>query len=102
MNPLAQQALGAIIRFALGGLFGVLVERGIWTKEDAATYLGAAVVAVLTLGWSLWVKYKGRLKLLTALAHDAPMSEKTVEVMVANNQAPPATTPKHETPELPA
>lgn len=67
MSPLLAQALGSLIRHALTYLAGLLVARGLWTQDEAASYVGAAVAALLALGWSLWSKYKGRLRFLTAL-----------------------------------
>lgn len=70
MNPLLQQALGAFIRTGLAFLAGYVVKAGIWTQSDAETYIAAATLALLALGWSLWQKYHARIKFLTAL--DAP------------------------------
>lgn len=100
MNPLLYAALGSIVRFLLASVFGALVARGIWTQEEAATYLSAAVVAVLTIGWSLWKNHHGRLKLLTALASDEPMTEHEVEKEVAAKRTPSPTTPKGVVPQV--
>lgn len=100
MNPLVSEALGSVIRWALTGLFGLLVAKGIWTESQAAVYLTAAVGGVLTLGWSLWAKYSSRLKLVTALASPRPMSELEVERVVSANLAPPVALPKERVPYL--
>ncbi len=70
MSPILQAALGSILRWAFTFGAGWLVERGIWTREDAATYVAAAALAVLALGWSLWQKYRSHLTILAAL--DSP------------------------------
>lgn len=67
MNPLLAQALGSIIRWALAFLAGTLVQAGIWTKDDAESYIAAAALAILGLGWSLWLHYRDRIKFLNAL-----------------------------------
>lgn len=100
MNPMLQAALGSIVRFALAGVFGVLVSKGIWTEAEASTYLSAAVLGILTLGWSIWQKYGNRLKFMTASAAGKPVSEKEVEQMVKAGQAPPVTLPKERVPYL--
>ena len=89
MNPLLFAAIGSLLRFLFGGIFGYLVAKGVWTDTEAASYLSAAVVAVLTLGWSIWSKYKGRLTLLTALASNKPRTENDVKFLVKEGLAPP-------------
>lgn len=83
MNPLLAQALGAIIRHFLTILAGYLVGKGIWSPDQAGQYVEAAaaalVAALVALAWSLWSKYKGRQKLLTALDLPAGSSEAQVK-----------------------
>lgn len=70
MNPVLSAALGSILRWGLAFLAGYLVKAGIWSGAEAETYLTAAVLGLLGLGWSLWQKYHDRIKFLAAL--DAP------------------------------
>lgn len=58
MNPLITAALGSIIRWGLALGAGYLVRAGVWAEADAKTYVFAASMAVLSLGWSLWQKWK--------------------------------------------
>lgn len=67
MNPVLSAALGSILRWALVFLAGYLVKAGIWSGAEAETYVTAAVLGLLGLGWSLWQKYKSRIKFLAAL-----------------------------------
>lgn len=67
MPALLAQALGAILRHLLTALAGYFVTKGIWTTDEATNYIAAAAAALLALGWSIWSKYKGRIRLLTAL-----------------------------------
>lgn len=83
MNPMAQEALGAIVRWALMLVAGYIVQAGIWTGADAERYVGAATLAVLALGWSLWQKYRSRRKLVVALASTEPLSERDVKEQIA-------------------
>lgn len=41
-------------------------------------------VAIIALGWSLWQKYRSRLKFLAALDAPAGADERDVTVMAAN------------------
>lgn len=100
MNPLLQEALGAIIRWALALGAGYLVRAGVWTDAQASTYVAALTLAALALGWSLWQKYRTRLKLVSALASPAVLSEKQVERNIAMGTAAAVSTPKNERPEL--
>lgn len=103
MNPILASALGAILRWLLAFGAGVLVEHGIWTQEDAATYVAGAAVALLALGWSLWNKYRGRVKLLTALAMPKGTTEATVVKHIASGgPTPSVSTPRGMAPRLEA
>lgn len=79
MNPLLSAALGSILRHLLTAIAGVLVTRGIWTQDEATAYVGGAVLALLALGWSIWTKYRGRLRFLLALQMPEGTSEETVK-----------------------
>ena len=70
MSPMLSAALGSIIRWALSLLVPYLVSAGIWTADEATTYVTGLSLAILALGWSLWQKYRSRLRFLDAL--DAP------------------------------
>ena len=83
MNPMLQEALGSIIRWALMFVAGWLVQHGIWSASNAQTYVAGAAVAILTLGWSLWQKYQARIKLLAAMASAVPTTEAGLEQRLA-------------------
>jgi hypothetical protein len=78
MNPLAVQALYAIIRWALTLLAMRLVDHGIWGASQAETYVAASAMALITLGWSLWQKYHAALYL--AIAQMLPHRSTLIEV----------------------
>lgn len=75
MNPLLQAALTSILRWALTLAAGYFVRYGIWSQGDAEVYVTAAAMALLTLGWSLWGKYRTRITILTALELPAGTTE---------------------------
>ena len=99
MNPLAQEALGSIVRATLLLLSGWFVQHGIWTDTDAEKYVGAAALAILAVGWSVWQKYKSRLKLVTALASSRPMSENAA-ASIAQYSAPSTMTASDTVPTV--
>lgn len=70
MPPMLTAALGSIIRWGLSLLVPYLVSAGIWTADEATAYVTGLSLALLSLLWSLWQKYRSRLKFLEAL--DAP------------------------------
>ena len=97
MNPLFQQGIGSIIRWLLTFGAGWFITRGIWTEAEASTYIGGATVAILALLWSLWQKYRSRLKLVTAMATPSRTNERAVEALIADGGAPPASLAKDRT-----
>lgn len=102
MNPMLQEALGSIIRFALAYVAGELVDRGIWTSSNAAMYVTAATMGILSIGWSLWIKYKNRIKLLTALTMPPGTSEDELHAQIrAGVPTPSVTTPTNTVPGVP-
>lgn len=90
MNPMVSAALGSIIRALLFVAAGWLVRHGVWTQADATTYVEAATLALIGLGWSLWQKYKGRLRFLAALEATPGTTEEQVHERVAAGVAPSA------------
>lgn len=79
MNPLLASALGSIVRAMLIFCAGWLVNHGIWTQADAETYAAAASLAIVSVGWSIFQKYKSRVSFLTALQAPQNTSEATVK-----------------------
>lgn len=68
MNPALQQALSSILNHFLTLAAGYFVTRGVWTGDEAKDYVAAAVLALLSLGWSLYKRYIERLTLDAAIA----------------------------------
>lgn len=89
MNPLLSEAIGSILRWALSIAAGLLVQQGIWSQAQAQTYVLAASMGALSLGWSLWAKYRARIKFLTALEAPAGATESSVTDKVANGMGAP-------------
>lgn len=68
MNPIFSAAVGSILRHFLTMGAAVLVTRGIWTPEDATTYVAAAALALIGFGWAMYQKYAAHTKILDALS----------------------------------
>lgn len=100
MNPLLQSALGAIIRWGLTFLSGYLVSKGVWTQEESAVYVTAAVTGLLTLLWALWKRYVDERLVNTALAMPGGATRNEAKQVVAEGSAPPATVKAQHAPFL--
>jgi hypothetical protein len=98
MNPLFQEALGAILRHFLTGAAAYLVARGIWSETEAQQYVAAAVLGLIGLGWTFWQKYKMRSKFLAALVSEPGLTENQVEALAKNGEHPPLGLMKTEVP----
>jgi hypothetical protein len=100
MNPLFVAAVYQIIFAGLMFVAGFLVRWGVWSQEDAVKYMGGLALGLIGLGGMLWNKYKDRIKIVTALSSEKPMTENQLESQIAGGETAPANTPKHEVPEV--
>ncbi|HMV47816.1 MAG TPA: hypothetical protein PLD20_00895 [Blastocatellia bacterium] len=75
MPGLFERFFGAVTRFLLAGLVGYLVRKGVIDGSLAEELLVAAAIGIPTLLWSLWQKYRDRLKILKALELPAGTTE---------------------------
>lgn len=102
LNPMAQEAFASIIRSILKIGAGYLVARGVWSQGDATTYVSAAALAVVGLGWSYWTTYVSRAKLLTSLANPTLRTEAAVVDHIESGMpVPTVTTPANTRPGVP-
>ena len=102
MNPMMQEAIGSILRWVLAIGAGYLVQHGIWTQGDASSYVAAAAMGLVALGWSMWQKYGARVKLLTALTMPSGTTENEVVAKVnLGVPVPSVTTPPNTVPGVP-
>lgn len=90
LPPFIQQIIGVLIRAVVVWLAGYLTAHaGITLSEDQigqiVTYL---VPVVAVLAWSIYAKFFGRQKLLTAAASSKPMTEHEVEAKVKDPAVP--------------
>lgn len=82
MNPMLSAWLGAALRALLGpALMWVAIRIG-FDKGDAELATLALSGVVLNLLWVLWVKYRDRLKFLTALESPNYYTEASVAARV--------------------
>ncbi len=85
MNPLFVSILGSFIRWALTLGAGWLVEHQVWAQDEAGGYVTGLTLALVTLLWAVWTRYKSRIKLLTAL-ESHPMSEDALHAKIADGK----------------
>ena len=102
MSPFLQQIVGTLVRAALVWLSAWLAAHGgpTFTDNQIAKAVAELTPVALAIVWSIWQKYHGRLKLLTALASPQTMSEKQVELAVATGSSPAVNTPKTDVPSF--
>lgn len=102
MNPIAQEAVGSILRWALALGAGYLVKAGIWTGSNAETYVMAASLAILSLAWSQRKNWTNRVKLLVALMMPKGSTEQQVVDHISDGlPVPTVTTPPTTIPGVP-
>ena len=87
--PFVSQIIGTLVRAAIVALVGAVAARGIVISDSQTTQLIAwATPLVATLAWSIYSKYVGRQKLLTAAASPQVMTEHEVEAKVNDPGSP--------------
>ncbi|HWQ32534.1 MAG TPA: hypothetical protein VNQ79_06605 [Blastocatellia bacterium] len=64
---LFKSVIGSLVRWALAGLFGWLVARGVLTPDQTEALTAAAIVGASALAWSVWQKYRSLVLLKIAL-----------------------------------
>ena len=107
MNAIVLQILMALAQTGLAALGGALVRNHYITGEQEQTLIAwglqhAAIYAplVLALGLTLWMKYMGRVKMLTALMPNVH-TEEQVNAIVKTGLTPTILTPPSTSPGVP-
>jgi len=100
MNPMVQQIVFSLVRFALASVSAALIQRGVLSPEQTDYVIVGIGGLILAVGWGVWVKYKDRIKFVTAQASGAGTTEREVEMLVQSGAAPPATLSKDVSPYL--
>jgi NhaP-type Na+/H+ or K+/H+ antiporter len=96
--PFVQQVIGVVLRTAI---VWIAAKFGAQMSNDEAVKLAAQIAPIAAVVvWSLYSKYVGRQKLLTALGSNRPMTELDVEARVNDpaSPTPSVLTPKTEVP----
>jgi type VI protein secretion system component VasK len=85
MSPFLSQVLGVFVRAAVVWVAGYLAAHGgVTLTEDQITKSVTYLVPVVgVIGWSIYSKYLGRVKFLTA-ASVAARSEREIEQIVSD------------------
>lgn len=91
MPELFKTWIGVIIRMALTVFSTWLVSKKLLTPDQATGMLDHVAVGIAgvaaTLAWSLWQKYRSKLKFFTALELPANATPDTVAATIANAPA---------------
>ena len=91
---MAIAALTSLARWALMLGAAELVKHGIWTAGDASSYVAAGAVAIVSLGWSQWDKYKSLVTINTLCM----FAKTTLEAVRAHISTPGVVVPTVTTP----
>jgi hypothetical protein len=67
--------LGSLLRMLLLGVFGALIERGVWTTDQIGQVAVGLAGFISVAAWALYKRYHDRLKFLTALESPPGASE---------------------------
>lgn len=77
--------IGSLVRFALGGAVGYLVNKGLITEDQGTALIPAVILGVITVVWAIWRKYKIQQRISVALALPAGSSPETLDREVKNS-----------------
>ena len=83
INPLFISIAGSFLRWGLTLAAAWLVQHGVWSANDETGYVTGLTLAGVTLLWSLWTRYKSRIKFLTALESPPGTDEAVIAAKVA-------------------
>ena len=88
--PFVSQMVGVLVRAVVVWVAGYLAANAqVTLSEDQIAQIVAYLVPIVgVVGWSVYSKYVGRQKLLTALATNGVITEKQVEKIVADPAVP--------------
>ena len=100
MNPLLSQFLSAILRHVLTFAGAWFVSQGILKPEQADEMIAGLIVFLLTLAWSLYSKYRGKLVENTRAAMPAGATLVDAKEMIASGTTARAMTGADERPRL--
>lgn len=99
MNPMLNKVLISAVRGGLQLAAGYLVTKGVWSQDQSSEIVSGLAVAIVTVVWSVYEKYKSQ-QLLVTMGAAAGVSENQAKAMVDNPaiSTPTVTTPKDQVP----
>lgn len=102
MNPVFVQAATQVLIWVLTLGSGVLVEHGVWSSNDAKSYVAAAATGILSLAWAQREAIQARVRMLVALMPGIH-TEDAVNAHIADKTLPNPTvlTPPNTVPGVP-
>ena len=91
MQELIVRMVGSLLRLALAGASGWLIDRGVLTTDEWTQFVVGLAGVVVAIGWSLWTKYKDHQALVTAAAMaPSTLAEVKEQVKVNPAEIPPS------------
>ena len=109
MDPMLLDFLGVLVRWAITSIMAYLVAHHILSADQGASFTADFVHRALIslpllapLAWGLWVKYRSRVKLMTALSMPPSATENDVNAKIAlGHPTPSVMTPPNTVPGVP-
>jgi hypothetical protein len=88
MNPLIRDILESLLRKGATGLATYLVTVGLLTEGQATEVIAGLVLLGVSVGWSIYQRYKDRLRFLTAIEAPPGTTEAGVKELAKLPDAP--------------
>jgi hypothetical protein len=90
MTTLITSILMGLLRYLLAGVVFWMVENGIATEGQTEQLIAGIAGGVVMLGWLVWVKYKDRLSIVTALAMPEGTTVNHLKAQIKSGATAPA------------
>jgi hypothetical protein len=91
MDPFYRALIGSVVRWLMTSIGSYLVAQHVLAADqtdrlttDVVNHAMMAAPIVVAIAWSVWQKYRSRIKFLTALEVPAGTSERKVDALVKN------------------
>lgn len=86
MDPLTKKIVGTLVRSLLTLAAGYLIQHGLLPEGGSTEFVEAGVLLVLSVGWSIWQKYRGLLMIQAAKISPPSASMETVKAIALSGQ----------------
>jgi len=86
-GALIKGIIGSLVRFGLGGVVAWLVQKGLITGEQGEMIIPAVILAVITVAWAIYRKYKIQQRIAVALELPAGSDADRLDRAVAEKKS---------------